>query len=524
MSGNAPFDFIIIGAGSAGCVLANRLASDPRRRVLLLEAGGRDLHPFIHMPAGIARLVHNRAINWNYSTEPEPALDGRRLYWPRGRVLGGCSSINAMCYIRGQRQDYDDWARNGAAGWGHADVLPYFGQSQVSVADLRSRNVLSEQFVAAAMQTGLPFNQDFNGASQYGVGYYQVTQRDGRRCSTAVAYLQPARELRNLEVRSNSLVERIVVDNGRASAVQYLRRGRRVTAACTQEILLCAGAVNSPQLLMLSGIGPAQHLRELGIAVQLDLPGVGENLQDHLDVCTLYKSTQAVSYDFGLPAELAVALRYLVSRDGPGASNVAEAGGFLCSSRATDGRPDIQLHFVPAQLDDHGRNRLPGHGFTLHACYLQPRSRGRIRLRSALASDAPRIFANYLQDPHDLAVMIEAVRHSREILAAPAFDAYRGSEVFPGAHAQTDAQIAAFIRTKAETIYHPVGTCRMGIDELAVVDPSLRVRGMRGLRVVDASIMPTIVRGNTNAPTIMIAEKAADLIRGQAVLRVAETA
>ena len=287
---------------------------------------------------------------------------------------------------------------------------------------------------------------------------------------------------------------------------------------------MCAGAVNSPQLLMLSGIGPAQHLRELGIPVQLDLPGVGENLQDHLDVCTLYKSTQAVSYDFRPLAELGVALRYLWFRNGPGASNVAEAGAFLCSSLAAGGRPDIQLHFVPAQLDDHGRNRLPGHGFTLHACNLQPLSRGRVRLRSARATDAPRIFANYLREPHDLAAMIEAVRRSREILGAPSFDAYRGSEVFPGAQAQTDAELAAFIRAKAETIYHPVGTCRMGTDELAVVDPSLCVRGVRGLRVVDASIMPTIVRGNTNAPTIMIAEKAADLIRGSAVPRVADTA
>lgn len=524
MNSNDPYDFIIIGAGSAGCVLASGLALDSSRRVLLLEAGGSDLHPFIHMPAGIARLVHNRRINWNYSTEPEPALDGRRLYWPRGKVLGGCSSINAMCYVRGQPQDYDDWARNGADGWSYEEVLPYFRKSEVSVSDLRSRNVLSEQFVAAGMHVGLPFNTDFNGASQYGVGYYQVTQRNGRRCSTATAYLRPARGWLNFEIRTGSLVERIVIDNGRARAVQYLQRGRRVTASCTEEILLCAGAVNSPQLLLLSGIGPAQHLRELGIPVQLDLPGVGENLQDHLDVCTLYKSTQPVTYDFSPAAELAVALRYMVTRSGPGASNIAEAGAFLRSSQAVDGRPDTQLHFVPAQLDDHGRNRLPGHGFTLHACNLRPLSRGRIRLRSARPSDAPRIFANYLQEPQDLAAMIDAVRRSRQILGAPSFDAYRGSEVFPGAQAQTDAELAAFIRAKAETIYHPVGTCRMGTDELAVVDPSLRVRGVRGLRVVDASIMPTIVRGNTNAPTIMIAEKAADLIRGRSAPRVAATA
>jgi choline dehydrogenase len=524
MNDTATYDFIVIGAGSAGCVLASRLALDSGRRVLLLEAGGSDWHPFIHMPAGIARLVHNRRINWNYSTEPEPALNGRRLYWPRGKVLGGCSSINAMCYVRGQPQDYDDWARSGAEGWSYAEVLPYFKKSQVAVSDLRSRNVLSEQFVAAGTHFGLPLTRDFNGPSQHGVGFYQVTQQHGRRCSSAVAYLRPAGRWSNLEIRGNSLVERIILDKGRASRVQYVRRGQRLNALCTEEILLCAGAVNSPQVLMLSGIGPADHLRELGIPVEVDLPGVGANLQDHLDVCTLHKSTSPVTYDFGPLAELGVALRYMATRSGPGASNVAEAGAFLCSSQAVDGRPDIQLHFVPAQLDDHGRNRLPGHGFTLHACNLQPLSRGQIRLRSPRPSDAPLIFANYLQESQDLAVMIEAVRRSRQILGAPAFDAYRGVEVFPGAEAQTDAQLAAFIRAKAETIYHPVGTCRMGTDELAVVDPSLRVRGVRGLRIVDASIMPTIVRGNTNAPTIMIAEKAADLIRGRPALRIAATA
>jgi Choline dehydrogenase and related flavoproteins len=524
MNSRETYDFIVIGAGSAGCVLASRLALDSSKRVLLLEAGGSDRHPFIHMPAGIARLVHNRRINWNYSTEPEPALDGRRLYWPRGKVLGGCSSINAMCYVRGQPEDYDDWARNGADGWSYEDVLPYFRKSAIAISNLRSRNVLSEQFVAAGMHVGLPRNEDFNGASQYGVGYYQVTQQEGRRSSTAVAYLRPAREWLNLEIRSNSRVERVVIDNGRARAVQYVQQGRRSTVLCKGEIVLCAGAVNSPQLLMLSGIGPAAHLRELGIPVQIDLPGVGGNLQDHLDVCTLYKCTQPVTYDFSPLSELAVAVRYLFTRSGPGASNIAEAGAFLRSSRAVGERPDVQLHFVPAQLDDHGRNRLPGHGFTLHACNLRPLSRGRIRLRSARAGDAPRIFANYLQEPQDLAVMIEAVRRSREIIGAPSFDSYRGSEVFPGVQAQTDAELGAFIRAKAETIYHPVGTCRMGSDELAVVDPSLRVRGVHGLRVADASIMPTIVRGNTNAPTIMIAEKAADLIRGPVEPRVAATA
>ena len=523
------YDFVIVGAGSAGCVLANRLSVDPRRRVLLLEAGGRDIHPFIHMPAGIARLVHNRRINWHYATQAEPALNGRCLYWPRGKVLGGSSSINAMCYVRGQPQDYDGWARSGAPGWRYADVLPYFlkserqqhGASQyhgaegpLSVEDLRSHNPLTDTFVAAGMHAGLPLNADFNGARQEGVGRYQVTQREGRRCSAAVAYLDPVRVRPNLQIETHSLVERVLIEQGRAIGVEYACRGQRKVIRCEGEILLCAGAVSSPQLLMLSGIGPAAHLSELGIAVARDLPGVGENLQDHLDVCTLYKSTRAVTYDFNPLQELGVALRYWLQHRGPGVSNVAEAGAFVRSSHARDGRPDIQLHFVPAQLDDHGRHRLPGHGFTLHACYLQPQSSGRIRLCSDDARDAPLIFANYLQHPRDLAVLLEAVQLSRRILQAPPFDAYRGVEVFPGSHATTDAALIEFIRRKAETIYHPVGTCRMGADSESVVDASARVHGIAGLRVVDASIMPTIVSGNTNAPTIMIAEKVADLILG----------
>jgi choline dehydrogenase len=528
------YDFVIVGAGSAGCVLANRLSADPRRRVLLLEAGGRDIHPFIHMPAGIARLVHNRQINWHYATEPEPALNGRRLYWPRGKVLGGCSSINAMCYVRGQPEDYDGWARDGAPGWSYAEVLPYFRKSErqqrgasdyhgadgpISVEDLRSRNLLTDIFVAAASQAGLPLNEDFNGAQQEGVGYYQVTQEAGRRCSASVAYLDPIGTRLNLRIETHSLVERVLIEGGRAVGVAYGRRGERHVARCEGEVLLCAGAVNSPQLLMLSGIGPAEHLRELGIPVALDLPGVGENLQDHLDVCTLYKSTQAVSYDFNPLQEFAVALRYWLQHRGPGVSNVAEAGAFVRSSRASDLRPDIQLHFVPAQLDDHGRHRLPGHGFTLHACYLRPQSRGRIRLCSDEPADPPLIFANYLQHPRDLEVLLEAVQLSRHILQSPAFDGYRGSEVFPGPHATTDAALIDFIRCKSETIYHPVGTCRMGTDAGSVVDAAARVHGIDGLRVLDASIMPTIVSGNTNAPTIMIAEKLADRILGLQVPR-----
>lgn len=521
------YDYIIIGAGSAGCVLANRLSADARRRVLLLEAGGRDVNPFIHMPAGLARLVWNTRINWNYTTEPERELNGRRLYWPRGKVLGGSSSINAMCYVRGQPEDYDEWASAGNPGWSFDEVLPYFKRSQhqqrgasdrhgvdgpLCVEDLRDPSPLSAAFIDAAAALGLPRNVDFNGYTQEGAGLYQVTQRDGRRCSAAVAYLRPVRTRPNLTVATGAHAEQIVIEHGKARAVVYRQRGARKLAQCEGEVLLCAGAINSPQLLMLSGVGPADHLRAHGLAVHAALPGVGENLQDHLDVCTMYKCTQPVTYDFTSWQEVGVGWRYLRNRRGPGASNIAEAGAFARSSRAKGGRPDLQLHFVPAQLDDHGRNRLPGHGFTLHACYLHPRSRGSIRLRSPHSSDPPLIHANYLHDSSDLAAMVEAVEFSRQLLRGRAFDPWRGAEVFPGAAARTASEIIEFIRRKAETIYHPVGTCRMGSGDDAVVDARLRVQGVERLRVVDASVMPTLVSGNTNAPTMMIAEKAADMI------------
>jgi choline dehydrogenase len=524
------FDVVIVGAGSAGCVLANRLSADGVRRVLLLEAGGRDVNPFIHMPAGIAQLVTNRRINWDYYTEPEPELGGRRLWWPRGRVLGGSSSINAMCYTRGQREDYDGWAALGCEGWSYADVLPWFRLAEdqqrgpneyhgvggpLSVSDHRYVNPLSHVFVEAARSLGLPANDDFNGARQEGVGFYQVTQRDGRRCSAAVGYLSPARGRANLTVVTHALVTRVLFERRRVIGLEYASRGRleRVGAP---EVVLSGGAVNSPQLLLLSGIGDAAALARLGIEVVSNVPGVGANLQDHLDYCTLYKCRSAVTYDFGKLGEAAVALRYALTRSGPGTSNVAEAGGFVRTQRARDARPDVQLHFVPAQLDDHGRNRLPGHGYTLHACVLRPASRGTITLASADPRAKPLIHARYLTAPEDVATLIAAVRLTREIGAARAFDAYRGPEIHPGEERRTDEAILESIRRKAETIYHPVGTCRMGADSdpTAVVDPELRVRGVEGLRVVDASVMPTLVSGNTNAPTIMIAERAAALMIG----------
>lgn len=531
------YDYIIVGAGSAGCVLAHRLSEDPDVNVLLLEAGPRDWHPFIHMPAGLAKLVGKKGVNWDYVTAPEPQLDNRVLWWPRGKVLGGSSSINAMCYIRGVPRDYDAWAQAGARGWDWAGVLPYFIRAErnqrgadalhgadgpLYVSDLRYVNPLSHVFVEAGEQAGLPRNDDFNGPNQLGVGLYQVTQKDGARCSAAVAYLQPARGRRNLTVLTGAHASRITFERGRATGVAYVHRGRAFHAPAAREVLVCGGAINSPQLLMLSGIGPAGELRRLGIETVVDAPEVGANLQDHLDICTVRHATRRITYDRVSDAAIAFDY-YLRGRRGPGTSNIAEAGGFARSPLAPDERADIQFHFVPAMLDDHGRHRLPGDGFTVHACFLRPRSRGRIRLVSASAGDKPRIEANYLGDPDgfDLRMMLECARLSQTLLAQKAFGPFRGAPIYPSQEHPSDEELLAFIRAKAETVYHPVGTCRMGEDARAVVDAELRVRGVEGVRVVDASVMPALPGGNTNAPTIMIAERAADLIRGRTPLRAA---
>lgn len=522
------YDYIVIGAGSAGCALANRLSENPQHRVLLLEAGGPDRNPFIHMPAGLPKLAKAKALNWDYGTEPQAELNNRSLWWPRGKVLGGSSAINAMCYTRGQPRDYDDW---NVSGWTWHDVLPYFRKAQhnergesehhgiggpLNVADLSYRNVLSEAFVDAAVDAGYPRNDDFNGLQQEGVGFYQVTQKNGRRCSSAVAYLAPIRDRANLHVITHALATRIEVAGQRAVAVHFRQGRNELRVEAEREILLSGGAVNSPQLLMLSGIGKASELRGHGIQPRVDLPGVGQNLQDHLDVCTLVRSRHPVSYDMGPLREALVGVQYLFNRKGIGSTNAAEAGGFVRSAHATDDRPDIQLHFVPAQLDDHGRKRLPGHGMTIHACNLRPQSRGWIALRDANPAMPPRIQPRYLTAPEDLPVMIEAVKIARRIYDTKPFSSWRGEEILPGEQVRSDAEIEAFIRRKAETIYHPAGTCRMGRDEASVVDEELRVHGVEGLRVVDVSIMPNLVSGNTNAPAIMIAEKAADLVLASA--------
>ncbi len=515
------YDYIVIGAGSAGCVMANRLSKKPSNRVLLLEAGGTDANPFIHMPAGLAQLATNNRVNWAYQTEPQARLNQRRIFWPRGKVLGGSSSINAMIYIRGQVQDFDHWETLGNPGWNFESVLPYFRKSQdqqlgeselhatggpLSVQNLRYTNPLSKVFIKAATQAGYPLNDDFNAPQQTGVGFYQVTQRNGRRCSSAVAFLKPALKRANLKVLTGALTTRILLDNDTAVGVTITRKGktRRFSAG---EVILCGGAINSPQLLMLSGIGPADHLRATGIEVQQDLKGVGQNLQDHLDICTLISSSSHDTYD--KLNRVFAGLKYLLGKNGPVSSNLAEAGGFVVSKLASDKRPDIQFHFVPALLDDHGRNRLPGRGMTIHACPLRPKSRGYLDLVSADPTKAPCIQPNYLEDPADLDLMLEGARLAREIFMQKAFDGIRTGFIFPEENVTSDDERVDFIRRKAETIYHPVGTCKMGNDPMAVVGPDLKVRGIKNLRVADASIMPELISGNTNAPTVMIAEKCA---------------
>jgi choline dehydrogenase len=518
------YDYIIVGAGSAGCVLAARLTEDPSASVLLLEAGGRDKSKEIHIPAAFSKLFKT-GVDWNYSTEPEPFLNNRKLYWPRGKVLGGSSSINAMIYIRGNAADYDGWKSLGNDGWGFEDVLPYFKKSEnrergagefhgaggpVNVADLILVNPLTRAFLAGAKEIGVVENTDFNGAAQDGVGLYEVTQKNGQRHSAADAYLRPALARPNLTLAPEAHATRVLIENGRATGVTFLRNGLADEAHATCEVILAGGTVNSPQLLMLSGVGPADDLARLGIPVVRNLPGVGKNLQDHPMVSVGYLCTQDISLDGA--ETFANLLRYLIFKKGPLTSNVAEAGLFT-RSRGGLNVPDIQLLFGPAYYRGHGLVRRKENCFGFGPTLITPESRGSVSLRSSNPLDAPAIRANYLSTDADMRTMIAGVRLARRIANTRAFDAYRGDEIHPGASATSDEDIAEFLRSEVETLYHPVGTCKMGNGPEAVVDARLRVHGLEALRVVDASVMPVVPAGNTNAPTIMIAEKAADMIR-----------
>ena len=541
------FDYIIIGGGSAGCVLAARLSEDPKVQVALLEAGTVDSSVLIHCPAGLALMARVGGDNWKFETTPQPGLNGRKGYQPRGKVLGGSSSINAMIYVRGNRADYDHWAEQGNPGWSYQDVLPYFKRSEhnerfaaagnggqdnefhgtgglLNVKDLTSPNRFGPIFVAAGQQAGYRANDDFNGAEQEGVGRYQVTHKNGERYSAAKAYLKPAMQRPNLKVITEAHTTRILTEpaaNGpKAVGVEYRQGGTLHQIQCSREVLLCAGALQSPQVLMLSGIGPAAQLQQHGIAVVADVPGVGENLHDHVDVVLCYNAPQVKDL-FGVsPGGLWRALKGIFEwrkfRTGMLTTNFAEAGGFVKSAPA-EPVPDLQYHFVIGKLVDHGRKPTFGMGYSCHVCLLQPKARGSVKLASSDPFAAPQIDPNFLGDPDDMKRLVRGFKQMRSMMAQPALAGYGGTETDRSANAHTDAQIEDFIRNNADTIYHPVGSCRMGNGPLDVVDAQLRVRGVRGLRVVDASVMPRVVSGNTNAPVIMMAEKASDMIKAGAV-------
>jgi choline dehydrogenase-like flavoprotein len=532
MSERKSYDYIVVGAGAAGCVVANRLSADPATTVLLLEAGGRDLNPLIHIPIGFTKLT-TPDVNWGYSTVPQPEMNNREMWYPQGRTLGGSTSINAMIYIRGHRADYDEWAALGNDCWGYEDVLPYFRKSEnnerfhnayhgvdgdLNVTQQVQHNPLTKAFVRSCQEIGIDFNADVNGAGQDGVTYYDVTQRNARRESSATAFLKPAKKRPNLKVRTRAMATRVLVENGRAIGLQFKAKDSLETVYANREVILSGGAVNSPKLLMLSGIGPADELRELGIDVVHDLPGVGKNFQDHMDVY-ITAETAPVSFneeDRPLKATRST-IQYLLFKTGPLTACVAEAGAFIRSSDEVRS-PDIQIHCLPAYVIDHGRQRVRGHGITINTCNLRPHSIGSVKLRSANPADHPLIDPNFCGDPYDWKISIEGFKWGRNILAAPSFAPFIKKEYMPGADAQSDDEIKRYIRQWSKTDYHPVGSCKMGHDDMSVVDTQLRVHGLDGLRVIDASIMPKLISGNTQAPSIMVGEKGAAIIRAGALV------
>lgn len=531
------FDYVIVGGGSGGAVLASRLSEDPGVQVCLVEAGGEGRGILVRAPAATVAMLPGRPRinNYAYQTVPQPGLDGRRGYQPRGRCLGGSSAINAMLYVRGHREDYDDWARAGCAGWSFDEVLPYFIRAEgnqrgasalhgasgpLQVAEQQTPRAITEDFVRAAQACGIPRNDDFNGPGQEGAGLYQVTQfhggaRNGERCSVAAAYLHPAMKHSNLTVLTGAQALRVVLEGKRAVGVEVRRGGATETIAARREVVLCGGAFNSPQLLMLSGIGDPAELAKHGIAMRHALPGVGRNLQDHVDFILSYTSKDTELFGIGAVAGLKLMKAILEWRKrGTGlvATPFAEGGAFIKSSPELR-RPDLQLHFVIAITDDHARKLHMGFGFSCHVCVLRPKGRGDVRLHDANPLSAPRIDPRFLSEPEDVALLLQGVKKTREILRAPALAKYRHRELHT-ADAHTDEELVRHIRARADTIYHPVGTCKMGTDAMAVVDAQLRVHGIENLRVVDASVMPTLIGGNTNAPTVMMAERAADWMRG----------
>ena len=524
------FDYIIVGAGSAGCVLANRLSEDPDTRVALIEAGGADRNIYIQVPGGTMDVMNQPDIQWPYQSEPEPHLNNRRIWQQRGKVLGGSSSINAMMYMRGNPLDYENWVQLGATGWGFADVLPYFKRSErfdgepsslrggsgpLGVHHNTLDNLLFRVFIEAGVEAGYAQSNDLNGFAQEGFGPADSSVRNGRRSSTAEAYLHPIRSRPNLTVKKLTTARQIIIEQSRAVGVVVEQAGSESSLHAEREVILCAGAINSPQLLMLSGIGPGKHLQSVGIEVKRDIAGVGQNLMDHLVVYLQWQCTRAVSVQpyARPPGRWLAALQWILSKRGPAASTQGEACGFLRSRPGIEW-PDIQIDFMPAcLLEDLSVAPVP-HGFSAHVGPLRPKSRGSIALQSTDPDAAPLIRFNFLTADDDWLGMRASVKLTREVMAQPVFDDYRGSELLPGADVVSDADIDGFVRDTATTNFHATGTCKMGTDEHAVVDPECRVRGIDALRVVDASVMPQITSGNTNGPTIMIAEKAADHIRG----------
>ncbi len=529
------FDYIVVGGGSGGCVLAARLSEDPSVSVALIEAGPVDKNILIHVPAGFALLAQRNIANWNFDTVPQKGLNGRVGWQPRGKVLGGSSSINAMIYIRGHRTDYDHWAAEGNPGWSYDEVLPYFRRSEhnerisdeyhgsqgpLNVADLRSPNKTLRSFVDAGREAGFPVNDDFNGAEQEGIGAYQVTQRNGERLSVAKAYLTPNLGRKNLTVFTNAHTTRVLFQGKRATGVEFRRDGKTEQIGANHEVLMAAGALQTPQILMLSGVGSGRELVELGIKVVHDLPGVGRNLHDHVDAVHVVHAP-AMKETFGISLRgigriLGAIPEWRNKRTGLLTTNFGEGGGFI-RSQSSETVPDLQLHFVIGKLVDHGRQTIFGHGYSTHVCLLRPKSRGSVTLASSDPFQAPRIDPNFLDDPDDVCRMVRGFRIVRDIAKQSPLARFGGKEHVRSASAATDAEIEQFIRTYSDTIYHPVGTCRMGSGALDVVGADLRVHGLEGLRVVDASMMPRIIGGNTNAPVIMVAEKASDMIKAARV-------